>query len=72
MLITIRVLDHTGDTSFQYDSELALEEAATKFRELKGNGFTLFSVDPDTKETTLVEELFPAPQFIAIPQISGG
>lgn len=68
-MITIKVLSTQGDNIFQF-TEVA--EAQPKVLELRAAGHTLFSIDPETKETTLVNELFPDAQVIAIPQISGG
>ena len=70
---TIRILCSKGDDTYQYNPETQLEEATTKFNELKSSGYTMFSVDPDTKETELIESLFKnCPQVIAVPQIAGG
>jgi hypothetical protein len=72
---TIRVLGTGGDTPFQYDPaiETEFQKAQTKFEELGKAGFTLFSVDPETKDTTLIDKLFQKHvQVIAVPQVSGG
>lgn len=70
---TIRILCSKGDNRFEYDPETQMDEAVTKFNELKSKGHTMFAVDPDTKETTLVEELFKTHvQVVAVPQIAGG
>ena len=73
-MITIRVLSGRGDNAFTYQ-DTQLEEAQTKFQELQNEGCTMFAVDPETKETTLVKELFkdcPVTEVIAVPQIAGG
>ena len=70
---TIRILCSNGDNTYQYNPETQMEEATTKFNELKSSGYTMFAVNPETKETELVENLFQnCPQVIAVPQISGG
>jgi hypothetical protein len=72
---TIKVMTMKGDTPFSYDPEVETEFKAAQehFNQLKGNGMTMFSVDPDTKETKLVDELFKTDvQVIGIPQIKGG
>jgi hypothetical protein len=64
-----------GDTAFEYDPQVDVEfkEAEQKFDELKKSGHTMFSVDPETKETELVTQLFKTtPQVVAVPRIQGG
>jgi hypothetical protein len=72
---SIRVLGSAGDTPLEYNPEVDVEfkQATDKFHELQGRGFSMFAVDPETKETTLIQDLFKTtPQVVAIPQISGG
>jgi hypothetical protein len=72
---TIKVMSMKGDTPYTYDPEVETEFKAAQahFSELKGQGMTMFSVNPDTKETKLVDELFKTDvQVIGIPQIQGG
>jgi len=72
---SIRVIGRTGDTPFEYDPQVDVEfkQATDKFHELHRNGFSMFAVDPETKETELIHDLFKTtPQVVAVPQISGG
>lgn len=70
---TIRILCSKGDNTYQYNPETQMEEATAKFNELKSSGHVMFAVDPETKETELIENLFKnCPQIIAVPQIAGG
>jgi hypothetical protein len=70
---TIRIANKQGDTPYTYDPETQLEEAREQFDELKKQGYMLFGVDPETHETTQLDQLFKEHvQIVAIPQISGG
>jgi hypothetical protein len=70
---TIRILNKSGDSPYQYDPETELDVAREKFHQLQSNGFTLFGVDPETKETVQIDQLFKENvQVVAVPQISGG
>lgn len=72
---TIKNLSHKGDTAYEYDPEVDTEFKAAQehFNALKAKGMTMMAVDPDTKETRLVDELFKTDvQVIGIPMIQGG
>ncbi len=72
---TIRIMNKKGDDTLKFNpnNPVQVAEAEQKFNELKGQGYSMFSVDPETKETTLVKEFFKdLPQVVAVPQISGG
>jgi len=71
----IRIMGKSGDTAFEYDPQVDVEfkKAEEQFDQLKQSGHTMFSVDPETKETELVTQLFKTtPQVVAVPQIQGG
>jgi len=70
---TIKILGSSGDKTFAYNPETQMEEATARFEQLKNSGYTLFGVDPETKDTTLVDTLFKEQvQVVAVPRISGG
>ena len=72
---TIRTMSSKGDDTLTYDPEVQTEfqQAVERFNEMKAKGMTMFSVDPETKETKLVNDLFKTDvQVIGIPQIQGG
>ncbi len=71
----MRVMGSMGDTTIEWDPELHSETmvAELQFNRYKEAGCTIFSVDPETKDTQLVDHFFAQTrQLVVVRPIAGG
>ena len=72
---TIRKLDGSGDSKYQWDTENEDEVAAAKayFNELTVRKFTAFSVDKEGEKKEIMKKFDPeAGMIIMVPIVGGG